>query len=212
MHFGLQNFLITIICAELEEGTISIAADKSIINVPSDGGPLAAAQDTLNLLFTVVFAVELVLNLYANWFKPFFTDGWCLLDLVIVGLSLVGLAPVNVPVSLVLCLRAIRVIRLFGKIRSLRKMLTALTFSIPPMMNAFVIILIIACICESRRVHFQPISLASMLKHRACTDAIISVNLFRDNNPVAFGSFSRAFISMFQITGCVLFRAVSSLC
>ena len=127
---------------------MAIAADKSVINIPSDGGPLAQAQDTLNLLFTTIFAVELALNLYANWFKPFFTDGWCILDFVIVGLSLIGLAPVSVPVSVVLCLRAVRVIRLFGKIRSLRKMLTALSFSLPPMMNAFIIILIIACICE----------------------------------------------------------------
>ena len=145
-----QNFLVCILCAEFEEGTISIAPDNTVTNIPSDGGPLAAAQDSLNLFFTILFATELALNLYAKWFTPFFTNGWCLLDLAVVGTSLIGLAPVNLPVSLILSLRAIRVIRIFGKIKEWRKLLTALSFSIPPMMNAFSIILIIAAICAIR--------------------------------------------------------------
>jgi hypothetical protein len=100
------------------------------------------------LFFTIIFSVELVLNLYAQWFQPFFSDGWNMLDLVIVAISLIGLAPVDLPVSLILSLRAIRVVRLFGKVKSLRKMMTALSMSIPPMMNAYIIIFIIAGICK----------------------------------------------------------------
>ena len=109
---------------------------------------MSAAQDSLNLFFTIVFTVELVLNLYAQWLQPFFSDGWNLLDLVVVASSLIGLAPVDLPVSLILSLRAVRVVRLFGKIKSIRKMLTALSCSIPPMMNAYIVIFIIAGICE----------------------------------------------------------------
>ena len=29
--------------------------------------------------------MELGLNMFAGWFWPFFTDGWCLFDLVVVG-------------------------------------------------------------------------------------------------------------------------------
>jgi hypothetical protein len=122
--------------------------DGSITDIPSDGGLLSAAQDSFNLFFTIVFTVELALNMYAQWFRPFFSDGWNLLDLVVVAFSLIGLAPVDLPVSLVISLRAVRVVRLFGKIKSLRKMMTALSCSIPPMMNAYIIIFIIAGICE----------------------------------------------------------------
>ena len=125
-----------------------ILSNGSITDNPSAGGPLSAAQDSLNLFFTIVFTVELVLNLYAQWFQPFFSDGWNLLDVVVVAFSLIGLAPVELPVSLILSLRAVRVVRLFGKIKSLRKMMTALTHSIPPMMNAYIIIFIITGICE----------------------------------------------------------------
>jgi hypothetical protein len=122
--------------------------DGSITDIPSDGGLLSAAQDSFNLFFTIVFTVELALNMYAQWFRPFFSDGWNLLDLGVVAFSLIGLAPVNLPVSLIISLRAVRVVRLFGKIKSLRIMMTALSCSIPPMMNAYIIIFIIAGICE----------------------------------------------------------------
>ena len=45
-------------------------------------------------------------------------------------------------------MRALRVLRLFGRFRSLRKILSALALAILPVINSFVIIFIIACICE----------------------------------------------------------------
>jgi hypothetical protein len=41
-----------------------------------------------------------------------------------------------------------RVIRLFGRIKALKNILTALTASIVPVINAFLIMLVIAAICE----------------------------------------------------------------
>jgi hypothetical protein len=41
-----------------------------------------------------------------------------------------------------------RVIRLFGRIKALKNILTALTASIVPVLNAFLIMLVIAAICE----------------------------------------------------------------
>jgi hypothetical protein len=72
---------------------------------------------------------------------------WLILDITVVGLSLVGLAPVGLPLGMILATRAIRIVLLFGKLQSLRKLLTALSYSVPPMMNAFVIIFVIASIC-----------------------------------------------------------------
>jgi hypothetical protein len=44
-----------------------------------------------------------------------------------------------------------RVIRLFGRIKALKNILTALTASIVPVINAFLIMLVIAAICELDR-------------------------------------------------------------
>ncbi len=37
---------------------------------------LGVALERTDMFFTIAFAVELVVNLYANWFIRFFTDGW----------------------------------------------------------------------------------------------------------------------------------------
>jgi hypothetical protein len=42
------------------------------------------------------------------------------------------------------------VIRLFGRITALKNILTALTASIVPVLNAFLIMLVIAAICEQK--------------------------------------------------------------
>ena len=81
----------------------------------------------------------------------FFTDGWNQLDFVVVILSLVSLGPVSMPINVIRVMRAFRVIRLFGRLKSLKNIVGALTASILPVMNAFLILLIIASICAPPR-------------------------------------------------------------
>ena len=116
-----------------------------------DHGSLTAIgvlDQRLNMLFTVAFAFELVFNAFANWFTPFLKNGWNWLDAVIVLMSLIVSGVSNIPDWLVKLMRAFRVIRLFGRVQALKKMITAVTASIVPMMNAFVILLIVLGICE----------------------------------------------------------------
>jgi hypothetical protein len=54
-------------------------------------------------------------------------------DVVVVGLSLVCLAPSGLSLRLVLLLRSSRVIRIFGKWKSVSKIFSALAYSIIPM-------------------------------------------------------------------------------
>ncbi len=60
-------------------------------------------------------------------------------------MSLVVLGPLDFPISM---LRALRVVRLFGRLKSSKKILAALWVSIVPMCNAFFIMLIVAMMCE----------------------------------------------------------------
>ena len=68
-------------------------------------------------------------------------------DLFVVTMSLVALGPIDLPISILRLMRAFRIIRLFGRIKTLRNIVTALTTSILPVLNAFVILLVIASIC-----------------------------------------------------------------
>jgi hypothetical protein len=113
-----------------------------------DGSPTQSQHvlDSLNLYFTAVFTLELCLNLVANWWRPFL-NSWNLLDFVVVALSLAALGPIDLPMSVLRMMRVFRVIRLFGRMKELRKMIIACMSSLVPMANAFLIMVIIASIC-----------------------------------------------------------------
>jgi hypothetical protein len=57
--------------------------------------------------------------------------------------------PIDLPVSLLRLVRAFRVVRLFGRMRALKRILSSLCASIVPELDAFLIFFIVASICES---------------------------------------------------------------
>ncbi len=127
---------------------------------------LGGLMDKLNLFFTAYFTVELILNVYAHWLRAFIFSGWNHLDIFVVLMSLLDLSDsVNIPDWFVKLVRAFRVIRLFGRIKELKKMAAAVTASIFPMMNAFVILLICLSICAYHPPETTP-PLASNTPHR----------------------------------------------
>ncbi len=120
---------------------------------------LADTLDSIDTAFTVVFTAELLVNLYAHWFQRFWRDGWSVFDLLVIGISLVALGPVDMPVSVIRLMRTLRVVRLFGWMKALRQIILALIASLVPVTNAFFILLIVISICEPRchtlRLHSQ---------------------------------------------------------
>jgi len=65
-------------------------------------------------------------------------------DLLVVSISLVSMIFGNMPgVKSLRILRAFRVMRLFGRLQSLRQIIAALTQSIIPVLNAFLIMMLI---------------------------------------------------------------------
>ena len=76
---------------------------------------LVKAQDVLGrieLFYTIVFTIELLLNFFANHFWPFFQSGWNIFDLLVVVICWLAEASDAVPnVSLLRLLRVFRVVR-----------------------------------------------------------------------------------------------------
>jgi len=155
-----------------------------IINVVQSEAKFEAGTywDTLlaqiEIVLTVVFIVELALNLFANWFWRFANDGWSVFDFVVVSLSVMalilddGASDVNV----LRLLRPLRVVRLLGRLRSLRLIINACTRSLIPVSNAFLVTFLITAIYS-----------------------ILGVSFFDNLAPEYFGKFSVALFTMFQI-------------
>jgi hypothetical protein len=137
-HTDSQNFCTSVIEAQQH-------ADSLILE---NGSPtlFKVVLDNLNIGFTAIFTVELLTNMCAHWFKQFVTNSWSVFDAFVVLVSLIALGPLDFPVSI---LRALRVVRLFGRLKASKKILAALSVSLVPMCNAFFIMLIVAMICES---------------------------------------------------------------
>jgi hypothetical protein len=102
----------------------------------------------MNLFFTLLFTAELAVNAFSHWFRPFIQNGWSLLDAFIVAMSLMSLIVTNQPTGIVRILRALRVIRLFGRVKSLKKIISALSLALAPVLNVFLILFLLMGICE----------------------------------------------------------------
>ena len=138
-----QNFAVNAAQAQLN-GQL-VAPDGSF----TDAGRFLDAADTA---FTCVFTLELAMNAYA----PFLRSAYNLVDAAVVLLSLLALGPLNVPVSILRVVRAFRVVRIFGRLRSLRNIVAGLAASVAPVVNAFVLMLLVVSICESPPLSRMP--------------------------------------------------------
>jgi hypothetical protein len=130
-------------CTVFESEFISLLSN-------SDGSPSPTANrlDYLNLFFTVVFTVELAVNAFAYWFKPFISDMWSQLDAFVVAMSILPLLVPDQNTGIVRILRAFRIMRLFRRVPSLRKIITALTMALLPVINVFCILFLLMGMCK----------------------------------------------------------------
>ena len=138
--------------------------------------------DRIDIVFTIVYMLELIFNMYGHWFWAFFTNWWSVFDLVIVSCSVVDLIVMNVAkdvnlnIAVIRLLRIFRIIRVLGKLESLNAVVVALTSSIGSVANVFVIFWVILSIY-----------------------AIIGTSMYADSHPNLFKKFSSSAFTMFQI-------------
>ena len=142
-------------------------------------GADAASQRWLDLVQSVIlgfFVVEIVLRVLAHGSRPwmYFTNGWNVFDFLIV---LVCLLPLDAQFSSVLRMaRLVRTLRLVTILPRLQLLVGALLKSIPSL--GYIGILL--------GLHFYMY-------------AVIGTFLFRDNDPLHFGSLHKSFLTLFQV-------------
>ena len=153
-------------------------ADK-LLNEDGSLGEAAKLLETVDVAFTTVFTLELIFNMYAHLVWDFVTDGWCIFDFIIVTVSLLNPLFPGGQGSLVKTfrlLRAFRVLRIFGRVGSIRSIINALIKSLVPVLNAFFIMFIVLALY-----------------------AIIGVTFFSETAPADFGNLSLGIIALFRI-------------
>jgi len=97
------------------------------------------------ITFSVLFLVELLINMYGSWFWPFVVQGWNWFDVVVVAvglLSATGALDGFKQLRLLRTLRAFRVFRLFKRVESLNRILTMIVSAVPGVLNALVVLVV----------------------------------------------------------------------
>ena len=142
------------------------------------------AFETLDLLFTICFCLDLLFNMAAHAYDlpfRFLFNSWNVLDVIVVITSLFTLLFGSLPESIkvIRIMRAFRVVRILRRLKSLRLIVSALCQSVVPVANTFFVLIVVTSIY-----------------------AILGVSLFSARQPEHFGHFSEAFFTMFQcVTG-----------
>jgi len=143
---------------------------------------LGATFAWLDVAFTIIFSMEVLVRLFAYSFT-FFYDGWNILDIAIVGVSVfavwANLDPTSAGASRFSALRtirALRIIRVFRHFQSMHIIVMSLVDSLWPVFNALVVMTLILGLYS-----------------------IVGVSFYREKSE-RFRTFSAATFTMFQGT------------
>jgi hypothetical protein len=124
-----------------------------------------ASFEAVDLVFTFIFLLEILCNMAANLVWKFLGSKWSLFDTTIVVVSLVSLGPTDVPFFKAMrLLRVFRIMRLFGRVPSLRQLLAALGSSIGPVMSAMSLVICVICMYAILGVNFYSNKMAGHFK------------------------------------------------
>ena len=139
-----------VFCATQNFGCTIFESEFISLLTHADGSPTKTKDllENLNLSFTAIFTIELMINILAHWFWPFVTDVWSQVDVFVVVMSIVPLLVPAQNTGIVRILRAFRILRLFRRVPSLRKIITALTMALLPVLNVFCILFLLMGICK----------------------------------------------------------------
>lgn len=156
-----------------------IAANAVLIGIETDAGLMArfgAQLHLLNVIFQVLFVVELAIRLVAHaprvW--TFFGDGWNVFDFLVVSLSLLPAA--GAVASVARLARLLRALRLVSAMPELRLIVSTMLRSIPSLANVIALLGIILYVY-----------------------AVLGVNLFAKVDPTNWGNLGVATLTLFEI-------------
>jgi len=124
--------------------------------IDPQGEKYADVFEIFGHFYNACFTIELIVNLYAHWFKQFWMDGWNIFDFIVVSIGVINTVQLPLPpaFSMLRMMRAFRVFRLFKRVESLNKIIVSIIHAVPGVMNAFLILFIVMAIFAILAVEF----------------------------------------------------------
>nr|XP_032807123.1 sodium channel protein type 4 subunit alpha B-like isoform X2 [Petromyzon marinus] len=169
-------------------------------------------------VFTFIFIIEMLLKWVAYGFKNYFTNAWCLLDFVIVGVSVTSLIATIIgydqltAIKSLRTLRALRPLRALSRFEGMRVVVNALVGAIPSIMNVLLVCLIFWLIFSIMGVNFfkgkfskcvnstddSTMNESIIPNQNACLEQ--SPSLRWKNLPVNFDNVASGYLALLQVS------------
>jgi len=136
-----------------------IVANAVILGVDAHlgpGNPYEAQIAQWNMYFLLVFTVELVCEFLAQGPRKYFSNGWNIFDVLVVGLSYIS---VNPAIAALRTLRVIRVFRLVSAVPQMRRVVEALFGAMPGILASLAVLAVvfyIAAVMGTTLFHDDP--------------------------------------------------------
>jgi voltage-gated sodium channel len=118
--------------------------------------PYHAQIELWNMYFLYIFTAELVLEFFAQGPRKYFSSGWNIFDVLVVGLSYIAVSPA---ISALRTLRVVRVFRLVSAVPQMRRVVEALFGAMPGILASFAILAVvfyIAAVMGTTLFHNDP--------------------------------------------------------
>lgn len=144
----IQNMVVCVIVLNYLVSVIQVEI------LPERGSTGDTVFQAFEWIFNIIFLIELILNMYAFFLRPFWSNSWNIFDFFIVAVSWVSMLADFPGIAVLRLFRAFRVFRLFKRIPSLRMIITGVLKSLPGMVNAIAVLLLVMGVWSIMGVHF----------------------------------------------------------
>eukprot|EP00802_Teleaulax_amphioxeia_P002735 Tamp_02738.p1 GENE.Tamp_02738~~Tamp_02738.p1 ORF type:complete len:690 (-),score=97.12 Tamp_02738:1216-3285(-) len=162
------NFAINIVEAEMQS--------------VEDADSLLSVLDTMDLVFTAIYCIELACNLFIKWWRPFLQDPWSVFDAIcvlagVVSNILAAQGSGSSGLSIIRSVRIFKIVRIFSRLSELQRIMASISATLGPLFYTFLIYVVVNSIY-----------------------AVLATQFYADLDPLQFGSFSKAWLSMVQVS------------
>ncbi|XP_069138424.1 sodium channel protein 1 brain-like isoform X2 [Argopecten irradians] len=164
--YTFRKIMATVIENKIFEGIILFLIAVSSLTLAFEdvylyqNPTMELALDWLNIIFCVLFSLEMVMKWFGMGFKKYFTQFWTLLDFAIVVVSIASLAAKAAGVDNISAFRSLRTLRAFRPLRAISRwqgmkiVVNALMLAIPAICNVLVVCLVFWLIFSIMGVQF----------------------------------------------------------
>jgi len=153
------NFAINIVEAEMQS--------------VEDADSLLSVLDTMDLVFTAIYCIELACNLFTKWWRPFLQDPWSVFDAIcvlagVVSNILAAQGSGSSGLSIIRSVRIFKIVRIFSRLSELQRIMASISATLGPLFYTFLIYIVVNSIY-----------------------AVLATQFYADLDPLQFGSFSK---------------------